>query len=74
MSANVWDGQTLCLGTSAEEILSKKPDGSIDRNASRDTIKQLLIFITPTIIDQGGNRIHAGDALPIERPTQTPSK
>jgi hypothetical protein len=76
MSANVWDGQTLFLGTASAEILSKYPDGSVKRNASRETNKQLLIFITPTIIDQGGNRMHPGGALPIERtsPPQSPSK
>ena len=76
LNVNVWDGQTLFLGTASNEILSKKPDGSIDRSVSRDTNKQLLIFITPTIVDQGGNRMSAGDALPIERtsPAQTPKK
>lgn len=67
MSANVWDGQTLFFGIASEEILSKKADGSVERNASRDAKKQLLVFVTPTIIDQGGNRMSAGDKLPTER-------
>jgi type II secretory pathway component GspD/PulD (secretin) len=58
-TATVWDGQTLVLGNLSDETVVSAPDGTKLRQPSSGTKKKLLlIFITPTIIDQAGNRVH----------------
>ena len=47
--ANVWDGQTLILA-------SNIPGADKTR---------LLVFITATVVDPAGNRVHADDELPF---------
>lgn len=57
-SATVWDGQTLVLGVGNDQLISKQPGGGIQRGQNPDAKdKQLLVFITPTIIDPAGNRL-----------------
>lgn len=55
-TANVWDGQTLVLGGTPPEPDLQAPD------AER---RQLMIFITPTIIDPAGNRVHSAEQAPF---------
>jgi general secretion pathway protein D len=81
----VWDGQTLVLGGLVHEDVSKYKDkvpllgdlpyfGRLFRSESTKTIrKSVLVFITPTIIDAAGNRIHtdedmafANDTFPLQ--------
>ena len=58
-SCTVWDGQTVALGNFSGQINSKKSDGSFQTQDPTDPKKKiLLVFITPTIIDPAGNRIH----------------
>ena len=58
-SVTVWDGQTLVLGNLNDETIVSGPNGAKLRQSSNPpSKKQLLIFITPTIIDQAGNRVH----------------
>jgi beta-lactamase regulating signal transducer with metallopeptidase domain/type II secretory pathway component GspD/PulD (secretin) len=64
MSANaqVWDGQTLVLGMANDQLVTKKASGGfVKENLRAPEVKkkQLLVFITPTIIDQAGNRANA---------------
>jgi type II secretory pathway component GspD/PulD (secretin) len=55
-TVNVWDGQTVVLVC------------PLFRGESRNTQKRnLLIFITPTIIDPAGNRVHAAEDTPSAR-------
>jgi len=57
--ATVCDGQTLVIGNLSDEWVLKRPDGTELRQPYTDKKKkQLLIFITATIIDPSGNRIH----------------
>jgi len=63
-SVNVWDGQTVVLGDLISEDVSKIKDqvpilGDIPQK------KNLLIFVTPTIIDPAGNRYHSEDEMPF---------
>jgi type II secretory pathway component GspD/PulD (secretin)/beta-lactamase regulating signal transducer with metallopeptidase domain len=85
--ANVWDGQTLVLGgLVSERVVTTKDSvpvlgdlplvGRLFRSESRNTQKRrLLVFITPTIIDPAGNRVHSDEEMPFTRqaiPQQPP--
>jgi type II secretory pathway component GspD/PulD (secretin) len=83
-SANVWDGQTIVLGGLISENVTKTKDkipllgdlpiaGRFFRSESALTRKKnLLIFVTPTIIDPAGNRVHSDEDLPFTRTTVPP--
>ena len=76
-SVNVWDGQTIVLGGLITENVSKLKDqvpilgdipliGRLFRSeASQTQKKNLVIFVTPTIIDAAGNRFHSEDEMPF---------
>jgi len=76
-SATVWDGQTLMLiGEKATEpglptdkvpILGDLPlMGRLFRTNSTPAIKKkFLIFITPTVVDPAGNRLHTDEGIPF---------
>jgi general secretion pathway protein D len=87
-SCNVWDGQTVVLGGMISETITKIKDqipvlgdlplvGRLFQSESTDSQKQnLLIFVTPTIIDPAGNRVHNDDDMPFSRnsiPPQPPA-
>jgi general secretion pathway protein D len=77
-SCNVWDGQTVVLGGLLAEDVTKVKEkvpvigdlplvGRLFRSESSKTRKtNLLIFVTPTIIDPAGNRVHSVDSLPYD--------
>jgi general secretion pathway protein D len=84
----VWDGQTVVLGGMISESITKIKDeipvlgdlplvGRLFQSESTDTQKQnLLIFVTPTIIDPAGNRVHNDEDMPFARssiPPQPPA-
>ena len=88
-SCNVWDGQTVVLGgllaTTVEKVKDKIPVigdlpfvGRLFRSEGQRTRKKnLLIFVTPTIIDPAGNPVHTPDYLPYDPnavPPQMPVK
>jgi len=61
---NVWDGQTIVIGGLTSEIVTRQPDGSTTKNPDpKPQKKQLFVFITPTIIDPAGNRVHADEEM-----------
>jgi type II secretory pathway component GspD/PulD (secretin)/tetratricopeptide (TPR) repeat protein len=76
-SAIVWDGQTIVLGGLLSEDSMKIKDkvpvlgdlplvGRLFRSESSSTRKKnLVIFVTPTIIDPAGNRVHSEEELPF---------
>lgn len=82
-SAIVWDGQTVVLGGLIAENVKKTREkvpvlgdipllGRFFRTEAADsTKKNLVIFVTPTIIDPAGNRIHSPDNLPYD-PNRVP--
>ena len=83
-SAVVWDGQTIVLGGLIAENVTKIKDkvpvlgdipflGRLFRSeGSRSEKKNLVGFVTPTIIDPAGNRVHSPDHLPYDPNTFPP--
>jgi hypothetical protein len=69
----VWDGQTVVLGKFRDELIAKMPSSEVKQPPPNDSKKQLLIFITPTILDPAGNRVHSPDELPFVQ-TGTPEQ
>jgi len=77
-SAVVWDGQTVVLGGLISENVSRYKDkvpllgdlpwlGKLFRSESSQTQKKnLVIFVTPTIIDPAGNRLHLDGSMPFD--------
>jgi type II secretory pathway component GspD/PulD (secretin) len=84
-SAIVWDGQTVVLGGLIAENVRKSREkvpvlgdipfvGRLFRSEAADsTKKNLVIFVTPTIIDPAGNRVHSPDNLPYD-PNRIPEQ
>jgi general secretion pathway protein D len=76
-SCNVWDGQTVVLGGLISEDIKRIKDkipvlgdlplvGRFFRSESATTTKKnLVIFVTPTIIDPAGNRVNSDEDLPF---------
>ncbi|MDB6059543.1 MAG: Type and secretion system protein [Verrucomicrobiales bacterium] len=78
-TCNVWDGQTVVLGGLISEDIRKIKDkvpilgdlpffGRLFRSESNESNKKnLLVFVTPTIIDPAGNRLHTDEEMPFAR-------
>jgi type II secretory pathway component GspD/PulD (secretin) len=78
-TCDVWDGQTVVLGGLISEQIYKIHDkvpmlgdlpffGKLFQSQSSDSTKEnLLIFVTPTMIDPAGNKVHSEDDLPFAR-------
>jgi general secretion pathway protein D len=78
-TCDVWDGQTAVLGGLISETIYKIHDrvpvlgdlpffGKLFQSQSSDSTKEnLLIFVTPTMIDPAGNRVHNDDDMPFAR-------
>jgi general secretion pathway protein D len=76
-TVNVWDGQTVVLGGLLSETVTTIKDqvpmlgdlplvGRLFRSESKSTSKKnLLIFVTPLLIDPAGNRLHTDDEMPF---------
>jgi type II secretory pathway component GspD/PulD (secretin)/tetratricopeptide (TPR) repeat protein len=86
-SAIVWDAQTIVIGGLITDSVTKVKDkipllgdmplvGRLFRSESvSKTKKNLLIFVTPTIINPDGSRYHSDDEMPFAQnsiPTQRP--
>jgi general secretion pathway protein D len=76
-TAVVWDGQTIVLGGLISDNVTRTKDkvpilgdlpwlGRLFRSESSQTQKKnLVIFVTPTIIDPAGNRLHSEEEMPF---------
>ena len=76
-TATVWDGQTVVLGGLIAENVQKTKDkvpvlgdlpffGRFFRSESNvSSKKNLVIFVTPTLIDPAGNRLHSDEEMPF---------
>ncbi|HEV2329002.1 MAG TPA: type II and III secretion system protein [Verrucomicrobiae bacterium] len=86
-TVNVWDGQTVVLGGLIEDEVQETKDevpvlgdvpiiGRLFQSQTKnDTKRNLMIFVTPMMIDPAGNRVHSEDELPFAQnntPTQPP--
>jgi type II secretory pathway component GspD/PulD (secretin)/beta-lactamase regulating signal transducer with metallopeptidase domain len=82
---NLWDNQTLVLSGPVTSVIQPAMDkvpllgdlplvGGLFRSQSKTGIKtekQLMVFVTATIVDPAGNRAHSDDNLPFN-PTTIP--
>ena len=78
-STIVWDGQTMVLGGLISEDVRNQIDkvpvlgdmpllGKLFRSESKATSKKnLIIFVTPTILDPSGNRVNSEEELPFTK-------
>ena len=76
-TVNIWDNQTVVIGglisSEVQSTLDKVPVlgdvpivGRLFQSQSKNAIKKnLMIFVTATIVDPAGNRVHSDDELPF---------
>ena len=76
-TVNVWDGQTVVLGGLVDSTLSTEKDtvpilGDVpilgrlfQSDLKTETKRNLMIFVTVTLIDPAGNRVHSSDEMPF---------
>src|ERR1700743_2055711 len=76
-SVNVWDNQTVVIGGLISSQVQSTKDkvpvigdvpliGKLFQSSSKSTSKKnLMIFVTATIVDPAGNRVHSDDDLPF---------
>ena len=76
-TVNIWDNQTVVIGglisseTSSTKdkvpVLGDLPGVGVLFQSSSKTVtkKNLMIFVTATIVDPAGNRVHSDDELPF---------
>ena len=76
-TVTVWDGQTVVLGGLVDSTLTNTKDtvpvlgdvpvvGRLFQSISKtETKRNLMIFVSCTLIDPAGNRIHTDDELPF---------
>jgi general secretion pathway protein D len=80
-TVNVWDNQTVVLGglidSTVQTIKDKVPVigdlplvGRLFQSQSKTAQKNnLIIFVTATIVDPAGNRVHSDDEMPFAQTT-----
>jgi type II secretory pathway component GspD/PulD (secretin) len=60
-AANLYDGQTVVLGRPTDEMITFDKDGKA-LSAPSTSKKNLLVFVTATLIDAAGNPVHNPDS------------
>lgn len=91
-TVNLWDGQTVVLGGLVSSQIGEEKDtvpvlgdvpilGRLFQSDQKTEDKRnLMIFVTATLIDPAGNRIHSDDELPFaqagipQQPTPSPGQ
>ena len=83
-TVNIWDNQTVVLGglisSSVQSTKDKIPMlgdlplvGRLFQSQTKTSVKKnLMIFVTATIVDPAGNRVHSDDELPFLQNTIPP--
>ncbi|MGA2540607.1 MAG: hypothetical protein ABSG78_03475 [Verrucomicrobiota bacterium] len=83
-AVNVWDGQTVMLGGLISETIAKVKDkvpvlgdlpllGRLFQSQYNYSDKEnLMVFVTATIIDPAGNRIHRDEEMPFAKTSIPP--
>jgi hypothetical protein len=56
-AVNIYDGQTVMLGRPKDEMITLDKDGKAVAAPSTSK-KNLLVFVTATLIDAAGNPVH----------------
>ncbi len=84
-TVNIWDNQTIVIGglisSATQSTKDKVPMigdipyvGRLFQSSSKQVVKKnLMIFVTATIVDPAGNRVHSDDELPFTQ-TAIPSQ
>jgi general secretion pathway protein D len=85
-TVNVWDNQTVVLGGLISSKLSNTESklpvigdlplvGWLFQSQTKTSVKKnLMIFVTATIVDPAGNRMHSDDELPFAQTTIPPQE
>jgi general secretion pathway protein D len=80
-TVNVWDNQTVVLGGLITSTVNNTKDkvpvlgdvpvvGRLFQSQTKTTAKNnLMIFVTATIVDPSGSRVHSDDELPFAQAT-----
>ena len=86
-TVNIWDNQTVVIGGLVSSTVSTEKDkvpmlgdlpllGKLFQSQTKSSMKKnLMIFVTATIVDPAGNRVHSDDELPFAQsplPPQPP--
>ena len=86
VAVSAWDAKTTVVGAGAAEVEDKSQRGAAGatkkgRKSQRDAAgatkkirKHLLVFVTPTIVDAAGNRVHSDEELPFRQNAVPPQK
>jgi type II secretory pathway component GspD/PulD (secretin) len=84
-TVNIWDNQTVVIGGLVSSTTASTKDkvpvlgdlpgvGVLFQSSSKSVQKKnLMIFVTATIVDPAGNRVHSDDELPFAQ-TAIPSQ
>ena len=85
-TVNIWDNQTVVLGGLISSSVTSQKDkipvlgdlpllGRLFQSQSKVSVKKnLMIFVTATIVDPAGNRVHSDDELPFLQSTIPPQQ
>jgi general secretion pathway protein D len=85
-TVNIWDNQTIVLGGLISSTVQSTKDkvpmlgdlplvGRLFQSESKNTKREnLMIFVTATIVDPAGNRVHSDDELPFAQNTIPPQQ
>ena len=85
-TVNIWDNQTVVLGGLISAQVQNTKDkvpvigdlplvGRLFQSQSKTSVKKnLMIFVTATIVDPAGNRVHSDDELPFLQSTIPPQQ
>jgi len=85
-TVNIWDNQTVVLGGLISSKINTTKDkvpvlgdlplaGRLFQSQSKQSIKKnLMIFVTATVVDPAGNRVHSDDELPFAQGTIPPQE
>jgi len=80
-TVNIWDNQTVVLGGLVSSTINTTKDkvpflgdlplvGRLFQSQTKTSAKKnLMIFVTATIVDPAGNRVHSDDELPFNQAT-----
>ncbi|MDE3099225.1 MAG: hypothetical protein KGJ88_07100 [Verrucomicrobiota bacterium] len=83
-TVNIWDNQTVVLGGLISSAINSTKDkipflgdlpvvGRLFQSQSKESVrKNLMIFVTATIVDPAGNRVHSDSELPFNPVTIPP--
>jgi len=85
-TVNIWDNQTVVLGGLISSQIQTTKDkvpvlgdlpmaGKLFQSQSKQSVKKnLMIFVTATIVDPAGNRVHSDDELPFAQTSIPPQE